>query len=61
MIRALTLALVGAGALTMAGATAEARNYPCSQKKGGVKACQGDKYLCNDGSLSSSKTKCSGK
>lgn len=37
---------------------AQARNTPCSQGKGGVKACMGDKYLCNDGSTSASKTKC---
>ncbi len=37
-----------------------AANTPCSQSKGGIKACQGDKFLCNDGSISASKRPCSG-
>jgi len=59
MIRTLTLALVGAGAFVMATASAEARNTPCSQGKGGIKACQNGKFLCQDGSISASKKKCS--
>ena len=46
-------------ALSISTSTVQARNTPCSQAKGGVKAYQGNKYLCNDGSVSSSKTKCS--
>lgn len=35
-------------------------NTPCSGKKGGVKQCTSDgKFLCNDGSTSKSKQKCS--
>lgn len=39
---------------------AEARgNKPCSKSKGGVKACTAEgKFLCNDGSVSASKRKC---
>lgn len=39
---------------------AEARNTPCSQGKGGIKACQGTKYLCNNGTISASKYPCTG-
>ncbi|GJD29990.1 hypothetical protein PMNALOAF_1233 [Methylobacterium adhaesivum] len=59
MIRALTLALIGIGALLIALGTADARNTPCSQGKGGIKACQNGKFLCQDGSISASKKKCS--
>jgi len=35
-------------------------NKPCSGKKGGIKACTSDgKFLCNDGTISKSKKKCS--
>lgn len=40
--------------------TAHAANYPCSGKKGGVERCIGEKFLCNDGSISASKRICSG-
>ena len=34
-------------------------NKPCSGKKGGVKHCTSDKkFMCNDGSVSASKRKC---
>lgn len=52
------LLIVGA-VLTLACAGAEARNTPCSGSKGGVKACQNGKFLCNDGSISASKRVCS--
>ena len=39
---------------------ASAMNTPCSGSKGGVKACQGSKFLCNNGTLSRSKRNCSG-
>lgn len=38
--------------------TAHARNYPCSGKKGGVSHCQGDKFVCKDGTISGSKQVC---
>lgn len=31
---------------------------PCSGTKGGVKQCQGGKFVCNDGSISGSKKIC---
>lgn len=37
---------------------AEARNTPCSGKKGGISHCQGGKFVCNDGSISASKQRC---
>ncbi len=44
-----------------AASTADARgNQPCSRGKGGVKACTANgKFLCNNGSISASKRKCS--
>lgn len=40
--------------------TAEAKGrQPCSGKKGGVSHCSGTKFVCNDGSISQSKKKCS--
>lgn len=32
---------------------------PCSGKKGGISHCLGDKFACNDGTISQSKKKCS--
>jgi len=36
-----------------------ARNYPCSGSKGGVSHCDGERFVCNDGSYSQSKKTCS--
>ncbi|UXY16707.1 hypothetical protein N8I74_06710 [Chitiniphilus purpureus] len=47
-----------AAALCLTLPAAQARNYPCSGKKGGVSHCQGDKFVCNDGSISQSKKVC---
>lgn len=47
--------------LLLIGGAAEARNTPCSQGKGGIKACQGTKYLCNNGTISASKYPCTGR
>lgn len=38
---------------------ANAANYPCSGRKGGVSHCQGELFICNDGSVSGSKRSCS--
>jgi len=35
-----------------------AANTPCSGKKGGIARCDGDLFLCNDGSISGSKRSC---
>jgi hypothetical protein len=41
---------------------ADARNTPCSGKKGGVARCTADgKFLCQDGSISKSKRLCTRK
>lgn len=37
----------------------EAANSPCSGSKGGIAGCQGDAFLCSDGSVSGSKKSCS--
>lgn len=38
---------------------AQSANQPCSGKKGGIAHCTGDKFVCNDGSISGSKKQCS--
>ncbi len=40
-------------------ADAWAGNTPCSGKKGGIDRCDGELFLCNDGSISASKRSCS--
>ena len=35
-----------------------AKNTPCSGKKGGVSHCANGKFVCKDGSISSSKKAC---
>lgn len=37
---------------------APAANTPCSGSKGGIARCQGELFLCNDGSISGSKKSC---
>ncbi|MEN2398129.1 hypothetical protein [Pseudomonas halotolerans] len=39
--------------------SAMAANKPCSGRKGGIAGCDGDTFLCNDGSISASKKSCS--
>ena len=38
---------------------ADAANYPCSGRKGGVSHCEGTTFICNDGTASRSKRSCS--
>ena len=45
--------------LALAASSVEAANTPCSGKKGGIDRCDGDVFLCNDGSISASKKSCS--
>lgn len=40
-------------------ATAHAANYPCSKGKGGVSHCNGQYFVCKDGTVSQSKKICS--
>jgi len=60
VLRVVMFVFIGSSALVafQYPSPAEARNTPCSGSKGGVKACQGDKFLCNDGSTSASKQSC---
>ena len=44
--------------LALLSASAVAANTPCSGKKGGIDRCDGDLFLCNDGSISGSKKSC---
>ena len=44
--------------LALLSASAVAGNTPCSGKKGGIDRCDGDLFLCNDGSISGSKKSC---
>src|SRR5690606_21757880 len=37
---------------------ADAQNTPCSGKKGGISHCEGDTFVCKDGSASGSKRSC---
>jgi hypothetical protein len=37
-----------------------AANTPCSGSKGGIDHCDGDRFVCKDGSYSASKKICSG-
>lgn len=37
---------------------ADAANQPCSGRKGGIAQCDGDTFICNDGSISASKKSC---
>jgi hypothetical protein len=39
---------------------ADAKNTPCSKKKGGIVGCTSDgKYICRNGTVSQSKRHCS--
>lgn len=50
----------GAAALLLSVVVAsEAANTPCSGRKGGIAGCQGETFICNDGSVSASKRSCS--
>ena len=52
------IAIIVAAALAIFAASAQARNTPCSGKKGGVSHCSGGKHVCKDGSISKSKYTC---
>lgn len=52
------LLLAAAGCALLLSTPADAANYPCSGRKGGVSHCQGDIFVCNDGSVSGSKKSC---
>lgn len=45
--------------LIVAPLSAHGANTPCSGRKGGVDRCQGETFICRDGSVSASKKSCS--
>lgn len=45
--------------LILAPLSAHGANTPCSGRKGGVDRCQGETFICKDGSVSASKKSCS--
>lgn len=45
--------------LLLASTSVLAGNTPCSGRKGGIAGCDGETFLCNDGSISASKKDCS--
>ena len=52
--------LLGLALIMMLGTSSVlAANTPCSGRKGGIAGCDGDLFLCNDGSISGSKKSCS--
>lgn len=59
MFTHLLRAALACAVLTTASFHANAANYPCSGKKGGVSHCQSGKFICKDGSVSGSKKICS--
>jgi hypothetical protein len=56
-MRKVLLGLLGIS-LAFAAMLALAANTPCSGGKGGIARCQGNLFLCNDGSISGSKRSC---
>jgi hypothetical protein len=53
-MRILIIALFACGLAS----AAEARNRPCSGKKGGVSHCMGSYFVCKNGTTSQSKRPC---
>lgn len=53
----LTIIVLAASLSTLASAGYPA-NKPCSGKKGGISHCQGQYFVCRDGSTSQSKKDC---
>ena len=49
--------MIAVGIMLLAGSAMSA-NTPCSGKKGGIERCQGDTFICMDGSVSASKKSC---
>ncbi len=44
--------------LVLSATPTSAQNTPCSGSKGGINHCQGNTFVCNDGSVSGSKKSC---
>jgi hypothetical protein len=58
-IQARRLLTIFAVLLILAPLSAHGANTPCSGRKGGVDRCQGETFICRDGSVSASKKSCS--
>ena len=58
MLSRTAIAITLAAVVAVFAATAQARNTPCSGKKGGVSHCSGGKFVCKDGTISRSKYTC---
>jgi len=56
-MRKVSLGLLGIS-LAFTATLTLAANTPCSGSKGGIARCQGELFLCNDGSISGSKRSC---
>lgn len=52
------LRLIAVVLATSASFATLAANTPCSGKKGGIAGCDGELFLCNDGSISRSQKNC---
>ena len=59
MITPRNVLLIGLISLVATTFAANAANYPCSGRKGGVSHCMGQYFVCNDGTTSQSKKVCS--
>lgn len=58
-IRARWLLSMWAVLMILVPLSAHGANTPCSGRKGGVDRCQGETFICRDGSVSASKKSCS--
>lgn len=54
----LTYMFAAAVLLSFSMGNVSAQNTPCSGRKGGISHCEGDTFVCNDGSASASKRSC---
>lgn len=58
-MRSKSASLLCLGLLLLLGSSvALAGNQPCSGRKGGIAGCDGELFLCRDGSISASKKNC---
>lgn len=60
MKKLLSILMISSSLIIAADVAMAKGRLPCSGKKGGVAYCtKGGKFVCNDGSISKSKQKCS--
>lgn len=58
MLRSISCLITLMLVLLVGASSAMAANTPCSGRKGGIAGCDGELFLCNDGSISASKKSC---